>query len=160
MNTQNEMPDLAIISMIEQNETIGWKNLYDKYALTMYVPILWIVDDEIFAKNILSQLFSQLKMDKKLLSTKRTLCASLLQYTYVTTYKMLRATNAMISKQSKHNDVFSMLNELIYKPYPLMAVAKTPIIEKERGIERLCTDLNQLAYKKLRKTKPRLVAPI
>lgn len=160
MNTQNEMPDLAIISMIEQNETIGWKNLYDKYALTMYVPILWIVDDEIFAKNILSQLFSQLKMDKKLLSTKRTLCASLLQYTYVTAYKMLRANNAMINKQLMHNDVFSMLNELIYKPYSLMAVAKTPIIEKERGIERLCTDLNQLAYKKLRKSKPRLVTHI
>ncbi len=51
MLKQNIKSDMEIISMIEQNDDAGWKNLYDKYALTMYVGVLWVVDDEIFAKR-------------------------------------------------------------------------------------------------------------
>ncbi len=138
----NPISDIEIISMIEQNDDAGWKNLYDKYALTMCVGVLWVVDDEIFVKNIITQLFNHLKTDMTLLYTKNTLCESLLHYAYAATNKILRANNTIVRKKHKHNEVFSMFDTLVYKPYSLINVAKRQVMEVDKGVKRLYSDFN------------------
>ena len=151
---QNTTSDLEILSMIAQNDAAGWKNLYDKYALTMFVAILWIVDDGVYAENLLAQLFAQLKTNKAVLSTKRTLCASLLYFTYITTYKILRANRAIGRKERNQNEVFSKLNELVYRPYSAMNVAKIQEMKERTGVARLYSDLNKIGIRNLQKNKP------
>ena len=151
---QNVTSDLEIIALIEQNHPMGWKHLYDKYALTMYVAVLWVVDDEIFAKNMLNQLFFQLKVDKTLLSTKRTLSASLLHYTYVTTYKMLRADNIVRKNERHYNELFESLNDFVYKPSVFVNVPQIQNRANQKGILKLCSDLNQMNNTKFQMMKP------
>lgn len=151
MKKQNALSDIEIISMIEQNDDAGWKNLYDKYALTMCVGLLWVVDDEIFVKNIITQLFNHLKTDKTLLSTKNTLCESLLQYAYAATYKILKANNTTVRKKHKHNEVFSMFDNLVYKPYSFFNVAKRQAMEVDKGVKRLYLDFNHKGNRYLQK---------
>lgn len=141
MLKHNLTSDMEIMSMIEQNDQAGWKSLYDKYALTMYVGVLWVVDDEIFAKNILTHLFNYIKTDKTLLCTKKTLCASLLHYTYATTYRILKANNSMVIKKRKHHEAFSMFDNLVYKSYALN-VPKRKGKGIENGFKWLYSDIN------------------
>lgn len=149
---------MEIISMIKQNDDAGWKNLYDKYALTMYVGVLWVVDDEIFAKNILTQLFNHLKTDKTLLRTKKTLVASLLQYTYATTCIILKANNSIIRKKRSHNEAFSTIDNSVYKSYALVNVAKRQGKGVKKGVKLFCSDINHtrnliIQKKKIEKAK-------
>ncbi len=151
----NSISDIEIISMIEQNDDAGWKNLYDKYALTMYVGVLWVVDDEIFAKNILTQLFNLLKTDKTLLCTKKTLCSSLLHYTYAVTYKILRdINNTIVIKKRKDNKVFLMYDNMVYKSYARANVVKREDMRIEKGVKRLYSDLCHKENRNMQKNKP------
>lgn len=150
---QNPAFDFEIIALIEQHNPVGWKKMYDKYALSMYVAVLWVVDDTIFAENILTQLFYQLKVDKTLLNSKKTLSASLLHYTYVTTYKMLRADNKAHQNERSYNDLFTSLDDLVYEPYAFMNVPERQISADEKGILKLCSDLNLMHSSPFQKIK-------
>jgi hypothetical protein len=72
------MSDTEILCLIEHNNFLGWQCLYNKYALMIYVGILWITNDKLLTEEIMSHLFVQLKTDKALLNSKQTLCSSLL----------------------------------------------------------------------------------
>jgi hypothetical protein len=97
------MSDTEILCLIEHNNFLGWQCLYNKYALMMYVGILWITDDKKLTEEIMSLLFVQLKMDKTLLNTKQTLCSSLLHHTYAIAYKMMKINDM---RHGKHNIQF------------------------------------------------------
>ena len=77
---QNALCDTEILSMIDKNNTQGWKSLYDKYALMMYTTILWVIHDEALTEGVLILLFTQLRTNKPLLETKKSLSASLLHH--------------------------------------------------------------------------------
>jgi hypothetical protein len=97
------MSDTEILCLIEHNNFLGWQCLYNKYALMMYVCILWITDNKVLTEEIMSLLFVQLKTDKTLLNTKQTLCSSLLHQTYAIAYKMMKVNQL---RSQKHNVVF------------------------------------------------------
>jgi hypothetical protein len=103
------MSDTEIMGLIEHNNFLGWQCLYNKYALMMYVGILWITNEKILTEEIMSLLFVQLKTDKALLNTKKTLCSSLLHHTYATSYKMV-----------KINEMRSQKNDLALEPCPIL----------------------------------------
>jgi len=100
--------DIEIICMIGNQQSRGWKCLYDKYALSMFVAILWATDDEILAAKILRLLFVQLKTNAYLLETKKTLPQSLLYHTNNMSSKVLMANEIMISNPQRRNQPFQM----------------------------------------------------
>ena len=105
---QKLMTDTEIICMIEQNDPLGWDFLYDKYALMMYVAILWVIDEEQPAEGILIMIFFQLKADKSLLETKKSLCQSLLYHTCMTSSKISENNDFFAKKDEVYNEMFSM----------------------------------------------------
>lgn len=107
-NLDNLMPDTEIISMIEQNDPLGWDFLYDKYALMMYVAILWVIDESELAEGILIMIFFQLKADKSLLETKKTLCQSLLYHTCMASSKILELSEVAVHNDDLYNESFAM----------------------------------------------------
>ncbi len=109
MSTQQQlMSDIEIICMIEQNDPSGWDFLYDKYALMMYVAILWVIDEEQPADEILFTIFFQLKADKSLLESKKSLCQSLLYHTCMTSMKISEKNDFFVKKVEVYDELFSM----------------------------------------------------
>jgi hypothetical protein len=115
ITTRQLMSDTEITGLIENNNFLGWQCLYNKYALTMYVGILWITDDKILTEEIMSHLFVQLKTDKSLLYTKQTLCSSLLHHTYAISYKMLKIKEMRTEKHNVHLEPCPKLTHLMRK---------------------------------------------
>jgi len=100
--------DIEIVDMIEQGNPLGWQYLYDKYALMMYVAILWVVDEGPPAEEILVMLFFQLKADKSLLETKKSLCQSLLFHTCVTSLKIMQNNEIVAKREDDYHELFAM----------------------------------------------------
>jgi hypothetical protein len=113
ITTRQLMSDTEIMGLIEHNNFLGWQCLYNKYALMMYVGILWITDDKILTEEIMSHLFVQLKTDKDLLYTKLTLCSSLLHHTYAISYKMLKINEMRCQKNNVSLDLCPSLMDLM-----------------------------------------------
>ena len=113
ITSRHLMSDTEIICLIEHNNFLGWQCLYNKYALMMYVGILWITDDKALTEEIMSHLFVQLKTDKTLLCTQQTLCSSLLCFAYSTAYKMLKISQIRCQKQDVRLESHPTLTELM-----------------------------------------------
>jgi hypothetical protein len=113
ITSRHLMSDTEILCLIEHKNFLGWQCLYNKYALMMYVGILWITDDKILAEEIMSHLFVQLKTDKTLLNTKLTLCSSLLYHTYAISYKMLKVNEMRCGKHNIQLDSCPSLIDLM-----------------------------------------------
>ena len=113
ITSQHLMSDTEILCLIEHNNALGWQCLYNKYALMMYVGILWITNDKILTEEIMSHLFIQLKTDKSLLNTKLTLCSSLLHHTYAISYKMVKIKGMRCEKHALELDAYPILTELM-----------------------------------------------
>ncbi len=96
---QNAIMDTDIIFLIQKNDSLGWEYLHDKFALTMYIAILWVISDERRAHEILNMIFSQFKTNIHLLETQRSLSESLLYHTCITSLKVLRI-NELEEKKS------------------------------------------------------------
>ncbi len=100
--------DIEIVELIAQNNPQGWQYLYDKYALMMYVAILWVVDEGPPAEEILIMLFFQLKADKSLLETKKSLCQSLLFHSCVTSLKIMQNQEIIAKREDAYQELFAM----------------------------------------------------
>jgi hypothetical protein len=74
--------DAEIISMIDQNDNLGWVYLRDKYALMMYIAALTFLHSEYAARKILNKLFTQLKTNAHILKSRSSLPECLLYHTY------------------------------------------------------------------------------
>lgn len=107
------MSDTEIMCLIEHNNFLGWQCLYNKYALMMYMGIFWITDDKALTEEIMSLLFVQLKTNKTLLNTKRTLSLSLLHHTYSTAYKMFKVNEMRCRKQEVQLELCPILTDLM-----------------------------------------------
>lgn len=115
ITSRHLMSDTEILCLIEHNSFLGWQCLYNKYALMMYVGILWITDDKTLTEEIMSHLFVQLKTDKTLLYTKQTLCSSVLHHTYAVAYKMLKINEMRFEKHNVQLDPCPKLTQLTKK---------------------------------------------
>lgn len=87
--------DTEIMLQIAAKTTIGWANLYDKYAATMYGFILKITDIPAIADQILLQSFVELKLDSSSLKTNKSLCIGLLVHTHTNALLFLKMSNLL-----------------------------------------------------------------
>jgi hypothetical protein len=141
----NLLSDTEIICLIDNNNFLGWQCLYNKYALMMYVAILWVTDDKVLTEEIMSLLFAQLKTNKMLLTTHKTLCSSLLQHTYSTAYKMLKIKDMRFCENTVKHDSCPMLMDLLSDA--------TAITEAEAKLK-LRVEVNQIRDKYSKKMNP------
>ena len=142
------MSDTEILCLIEHNHFLGWQCLYNKYALMMYVSILWVTDDKILTEKIVSLLFVQLRTDKSLLYTKQTLCTSLLHQTYAIAYKMLKINEIGCLKNDIQLDAYPNLLDLMHDA--------TALTEAEAKAK-LRLDVNRIRDKYAKKIKENAV---
>ena len=139
LTEQSLISDTELISMIEENNHSAWEYLYKKYNEVIYGAILRLTDNETIAKEILTQLFVELKANKALLRSKKPLCLCLLHHAYTISIKVLSTYE--IKPQS--NMAKPSLPDLIYKPYSLKDMAeKNSVTEAEIKL-RLRSELNQ-----------------
>jgi hypothetical protein len=113
ITSRHLMSDTDILCLIEHNNFLGWQCLYNKYALMMYVGILWITNDKILTEEIMSHLFVQLKTDKALLYTKQNLSSSLLHHTYAIAYKILKINEMRCKKHDVQLEKCPLLTDLM-----------------------------------------------
>lgn len=139
---QNALCDTEILSMIEKNNTQGWKSLYDKYALMMYTTILWVIQDETLTEGVLILLFAQLRTNKPLLETKKSLSASLLHHAYRTAVKISRTKEIIPKKADSYKEIFPTLNGFIYKPHSVKKFSEIHVLNDEPVKLRLRAALN------------------
>jgi hypothetical protein len=124
MNTfENTITDTEILILIQKDKTEGWHYLYEKYALTMYVSILWVVNDERLAVQILSLLWVQLKGNKALLETKKTLSLSILNHALMTSVKIMRTNDIIFYNKLMHLKT-PELSCVVYEPKTFMDVSE------------------------------------
>ncbi len=139
---QNALCDIEILSMIEQNNSIGWKSLYDKYAMMMYTSILWVINDEKLTEGVLILLFTQLRTNKPLLETKKSLSASLLHHAYRTAVKVSRTKEIIPKKADSYKEIFPTLNGFIYQPQSIKKFNEIHVLRDEPVKGRLRAALN------------------
>jgi hypothetical protein len=144
------MSDTDILCLIEHNNFLGWQCLYNKYALMMYVGILWITNDKILTEEIMSHLFVQLKTDKSLLNTKQTLCSSLLHHTYAIAYKMLKINEMRWQKHNVQLESYPSVTDLMNKAIAITeAEAKVKLrLDVARIRDKYSQKMKQQAVKK------------
>jgi hypothetical protein len=142
ITSRHLMSDTEILCLIEHNNFLGWQCLYNKYALMMYVGILWITNDKLLAEEIMSHLFVQLKMDKSLLYTKKTLCSSVLHQTYAVAYKILKINEMRFEKHSIKLEACPKLTQL---------TRKSKSITEAEAKAKLQLDINRIRDKYARK---------
>lgn len=146
----NLLSDTEIICLIDNNSFLGWQCLYNKYALMMYVAILWVTNDKILTEEIMSLLFAQLKTNKTLLTTNKTLCSSLLQHTYSTAYKMLKINDMRFCENTVKHEPCPMLTDLLSDATAITeAEAKLTLrVEVNRIRDKYSKKMNPLKEKK------------
>ena len=89
VSTIKNYSDSEIIAMMEENNSLAWEALYDRYAAAMYGMICSLSNDLEMAEKILIDVFVKLKENQLLASIKIGLCANLLRFTYAHTIKQL-----------------------------------------------------------------------
>ncbi len=89
MLANEKISDQQIITLLEENNLLAWKKLYDKYATAMYGLICNLTDDKTLAEEIFVAVFLQLKEKQILSKVKYGLCPTLLRYTFSYTTKQL-----------------------------------------------------------------------
>jgi hypothetical protein len=123
-NQLNPISDTQIMSYIDQNNAVGWRNLYDKYALNMYVAILWVVNNEKEAEETLRLVFSQLKDSKALLFSKNSLSASVLYNAHTTALKVKAIHDLKFSNTYTSHNYFPRLTKPLLLKNAVKAISK------------------------------------
>ncbi|MGQ0826778.1 MAG: RNA polymerase sigma factor [Bacteroidota bacterium] len=96
MLTVGPISDVSIVSMLAENNSSAWEQLYDKYAPMMYGAIVQTTKDERIAEQIFKECFFQLKENKNISKIRGPLDAFLLKHTYSFTanyLKLMELTN-------------------------------------------------------------------
>jgi len=105
-----------IVSMIDNNHSLGWESLYDMYAPMMYGAILQLTDDEKVAENILVESFAQLNENMSLLQNAKPIYMCLLHHTYLTAKKFLNGTIKVQKDDYAVTAMFPVVNCLLHQP--------------------------------------------
>jgi DNA-directed RNA polymerase specialized sigma24 family protein len=79
-----------LINMVQVNNPVEWRKLYDKYASAMYRLIYNLTKDKSLAEEILMDAFLDLKQKKILSKPKCALYPIIMRHTYSFTTKHLR----------------------------------------------------------------------
>ncbi len=89
-----------IVLMVENNNSLGWEHLYDRYSPMMYGAILRLTGNEKLAEEILTESFLQLKKNISLLKNRKPLYLQLLQplFIYAAEFAVIMAFFFLINK--------------------------------------------------------------
>ncbi|WP_462251181.1 RNA polymerase sigma factor [Ferruginibacter sp.] len=113
-----------IISMIENNNSLGWQHLYDKYSPMMYGAILRLTSNEKLADKILIESFTQIKDNLFLLKTPGSLYLQLLHHTFITAKCILKNDIRTDKKDSAITPMFPIINSLLQQPLSVNEAAE------------------------------------
>ncbi|REG94337.1 RNA polymerase sigma factor [Algoriphagus antarcticus] len=86
----NIVSEKEIIGMLQENNPVAWRKLYDKYASAMYGLIYNLTKDKLLAEEIFMGAFLDLKQKQILSKTKYAFCPAILRYTYSYTTNHLK----------------------------------------------------------------------
>ena len=82
--------DQNILTLIAENNTEAWRQLYDKYAHAMFGIIYNLTKDRTLAEEIFEEAFLQLKESKIFSKNTYALCSCLLRHTHTFTQQQLK----------------------------------------------------------------------
>ena len=74
--------DRDMLLFLEDNNTVVWDKIYDKYAPAMYSVVTKLTDDSEIADKIFMDAFIQFKETHNVVKTTHSFCTQLLRYTY------------------------------------------------------------------------------
>ncbi len=111
MTLQSEvLSGSQIIDMLQENDPLTWRHLYDKYASVMYGLICNLTEDKLLAEEILKKAFIELKQKQVLSKIKYALLPIILRYTHSYTTEYLK--NISITKKTFHPPIETELIHL------------------------------------------------
>ena len=136
-----------IVSMIENNNFLGWQHLYDRYSAMMYGAILRLTSNEKLAEEILMESFLQLKENISLLKNRRPLYLQLLQHTYTTAAAILKSKIIIPLKENGVAEMFPLVNGLMQRQLSLSNIAATYSMTEVEVKENLHKEVKQIRNK-------------
>ncbi len=144
-NNNKENTDEEIISLVRQNNIIGWENLYTKYAPLMYGAILRVIEDKKNADEILIQIFASLKSGNfpDVRMNTKPLYLFLLHYTHtsISSFTVNKKIKLIVRDDDK---ICPLVKHLLFEPCPLKEVAHKLAINEAEVKTRLRNELNLL----------------
>lgn len=106
MLTVNPISDVTIVSMLAENNSVAWEQLYDKYAPIMYGAVIQITKDERIAQQIFKECFLQLKENNHISSVRDPLGSFLFKHaqSFTLNYLKLLELTYNVNKTDAAND--------------------------------------------------------
>ncbi|MBA3704856.1 MAG: hypothetical protein H0W84_02835 [Bacteroidetes bacterium] len=144
--------DSTIVSMLAENNSSAWEQLYDKHAPVMYGAVFKMVKDEKMAKEIFKECFLQLKGNKNILSIRTDLCPFLLKYVNGFTLDYLKLNQQLVTeKVSYESDRFSQV--LTSRHISVREEDFDITLEQKEARKKLREEFNQLREQHKRKVQ-------
>ncbi len=112
-----------IVLMVENNNSLGWEHLYDRYSPMMYGAILRLTGNEKLAEEILTESFLQLKKNISLLKNRKSLYLQLLQHTYTTAAAIIKNKIIIPHEENEVAEMFPLVNGLMQRQLSLSNIA-------------------------------------
>jgi ABC-type antimicrobial peptide transport system permease subunit len=148
MSLQSEIvSENQIINMLQENNPLVWKKVYDKYATAMYGMIFTFTEDKLLAEEIFMNAFIDLKQKQILSKIECALCPIILRYTYSCTIIHLKK-NGILPKNLNSSKEAQLIYLLITKCNSLKEAASLLSITVDEAKKRL-----QFEFKNLRTLK-------
>jgi hypothetical protein len=142
-----------IVSMIEDNDTLGWVYLYDKYASLMYGAILRLTRNQKLADKILTESFAQIKDNLFLLKAPGSLYLQLLHHTFIIAKNILKNDVKTQKTNSTITPMFPIINSLLQQPLSVNEAAEINSICADDLKLKLYEEVKQLRNKPAQKFK-------
>ena len=138
--------DEKIISMIAQNNSLGWEWFYNKYAPIVYGTILHMTDNEPIANDIFRQVLACLKSNEMVLEPGQPICVQLLRQTSEMAARVLGPAKVQAAK-SLHSTPGSILRNIVYDRHSLNDIAASNFLTVDEVKLRLRSELNQYRHR-------------
>jgi len=143
MITVSPISDVTIVSMLAENNSSAWEQLYDKYAPMMYGAVVQTAKDERIAEQIFKECFFQLKENKNISKIRGPLDSFLLKHTYSFTsnyLKLMELTNGLNNKIDHNGHLAQLLSS---RQISLKTELKTDT-DQQKARKKLREEFNQL----------------
>lgn len=113
MLTVNSTSDSTIVSMLAENNSSAWEQLYDTYSPLMYGAVFQITKDERIAEKIFKECFLQLKESKNISKIRGPLDLFLLKHAQSFTLNYFKLIELTTDKNKHLNHNSDPLIELL-----------------------------------------------
>jgi len=145
MLTVNPISDVTIVSMLAENHSAAWEQLYDKYASMMYGAVIQITKDERIAEHIFKECFIQLKETKHISKVRDPLALFLFKHAQSFTLNYLKLVDLTHGASNKPNINGPLMRLLSCKNISINSESKSQIaVEQAEARKKLREEFNHL----------------